>query len=174
MFTGYKPSNSLNKSINSQMTKGSANVSQLESLQREVDNYTRKLEQEKRRRFGIDETLVMVTEEHHKHTEKLKELKKKSQSSSAFKLHVEIKNLENQLKQAVAVYDETVSQNNALKASIDQLRKEKKNFLDVYKGLCEEEKKYEAEILKKYNENMKKVEENHKVQKDIEELKRKN
>ena len=50
-------------------------------------------------------------------------MKKKSQSSSAFKLHVEIKNLENQLKQAIAIYDETVSQNNSLKSSIDQLRK---------------------------------------------------
>ena len=29
MYTGYKPSSSLNKSINSQQTKGSGNVSQL-------------------------------------------------------------------------------------------------------------------------------------------------
>ena len=44
MYTGYKPSNSMAKSISSTVTKQSLiNESQLEALQREVDNYTRKL-----------------------------------------------------------------------------------------------------------------------------------
>lgn len=51
MYTGYKSNVSINKSMSSVNTRtiGGLAETQLESLQREVDNYTRKLEQEKRR-----------------------------------------------------------------------------------------------------------------------------
>ena len=52
-------------------------------------------------------------------------MKKKCQSISAFKLHVEIKNHENQ-QQAIAIYDETV----LLKASIDQLKKKREKNIN--------------------------------------------
>lgn len=43
MYTGYKGNTSVNKSMSSVNTRTLGGESQLEGLQREVDNYTRKL-----------------------------------------------------------------------------------------------------------------------------------
>lgn len=58
MYTGFKTSNSVNKSI----TTIDPTETQLETLQREVDNYTRKLEQEKRKFFSVQDSLKSVNE----------------------------------------------------------------------------------------------------------------
>lgn len=57
MYTGFKPNSSVSKSIISV----DPTETQLETLQREVDNYTRKLEQEKRKYFSIQDHLKNVT-----------------------------------------------------------------------------------------------------------------
>lgn len=71
MYTGFKPSASLAKTI----TPGLAET-QLETLQREVDTYTRKLEQEKKKYFSIQDTYKLVSEEHEREKAKLDELKR--------------------------------------------------------------------------------------------------
>jgi len=45
------------------------------TLQKEVDNYTRKVEHEKRRLFALEETYNMVSREHELKKEKVTELK---------------------------------------------------------------------------------------------------
>ena len=71
MYTGFKPNTSVTKTVVSGLGE-----SQLETLQREVDNYTRKLEQEKKKYFSIQDTHKMVTEEYEKEKAHLNELKK--------------------------------------------------------------------------------------------------
>lgn len=72
MYPGFKANTSVSKSI----TSVDPTETQLETLQREVDNYTRKLEQEKRKFFSIQDYLKNITEEHDKEKGKLNELKK--------------------------------------------------------------------------------------------------
>lgn len=62
MYTGYKGNTSINKSMSSVNTRVLGGESQLETLQREVDNYTRKLEQEKRRYASTQDTYEAVWE----------------------------------------------------------------------------------------------------------------
>ena len=50
MYTGFKANTSANKTVVSREAE-----TQLETLQREVDNYTRKLEQEKKKYFTIQD-----------------------------------------------------------------------------------------------------------------------
>lgn len=50
-------------------------------------------------------------------------------------LHAKIKNLEANLDKAINVYDDTLAQNNKLKADIDMLRREKKNFIQIHASL---------------------------------------
>lgn len=50
MYTGFKANTSASKTIMSRESE-----TQLETLQREVDNYTRKLEQEKKKYFSIQD-----------------------------------------------------------------------------------------------------------------------
>jgi hypothetical protein len=57
MYTGFKANTSINKSVTSGL-----NETQLESLQREVDTYTRKLEQEKRKYFSIQDNHKSILE----------------------------------------------------------------------------------------------------------------
>lgn len=72
MYTGFKTNNSINKSL----VSVDPTESQLETLQREVDNYTRKLEQEKRKFFSIQDSLKNITDDYEKEKGKLNELKK--------------------------------------------------------------------------------------------------
>ena len=60
MYQGFKPNQSTTKTVASI----DPTETQLETLQREVDNYTRKLEQEKRKYFGIQDSLKNITEEY--------------------------------------------------------------------------------------------------------------
>ena len=71
MYTGFKANTSANKTVVSREAE-----TQLETLQREVDNYTRKLEQEKKKYFTIQDEYKTVNAEFEKEKEKLNELKK--------------------------------------------------------------------------------------------------
>ncbi len=44
-------------------------------------------------------------------------------------MQAKVKNIEASLGKAISLYDDTVAGNNQLKASIDMLRREKKNFI---------------------------------------------
>jgi len=83
-------------------TKSILTESHITSLQREVDNYTRKLEQEKRRLFAIEETYSIVSKEYREHKCKLLELQKVQNTTETKLLQAKVKNMENELEQAVS------------------------------------------------------------------------
>lgn len=66
MYTGFKPNTSVSKTMVSGLGE-----TQLETLQREVDTYTRKLEQEKKKYFTIQDTHKIVSEEYQKEKARL-------------------------------------------------------------------------------------------------------
>lgn len=51
MYTGYKVNT--NKSISSIQTKRGLSETKVESLQKEIDHYTRRIEQEKRKHASV-------------------------------------------------------------------------------------------------------------------------
>lgn len=144
MYTGFKPNTSITKSI----TPGLGET-HLESLQREVDSYTRKLEQEKKKYFSIEDTHKLVSEEYMREKAKLDELKKESSKAQSVQIQAKIRNLEAGLEKAVSVFDETVAQNTRLKGEIDMLRREKKNYIESQVILDEQIKVHEEQIGKK-------------------------
>ena len=79
-----------------------------------------------------------MQKEYEAEKERLDQMKKQSSQSETSHLHTKIKSLEANLDKAVNVYDETISQNNKLKAEIDMLRREKKNFKEIYSSLEEQ------------------------------------
>ena len=74
-------STTMAKSINFSMSSAAGKSLLMEphivTLQKEVDNYTRKVEHEKRRLFGLEETYNMVQREHELKKERVMDLKQK-------------------------------------------------------------------------------------------------
>ena len=138
MYTGFKGNTSVNKSV----TGVDPTETQLETLQREVDNYTRKLQQQKRKFFGIQDNLKTVTEEYDKEKSKLNELKKENSKANNVMLQAKVKNLEANLDKAISTFNDTVANNNKLKNEIDMLRREKKNYLEMLSSLEEQISRY--------------------------------
>ena len=60
-------------------------------------------------------------------------------------LQAKVKNLEANLDKAISTYNDTVAHNNKLKADIDMLRREKKNYIEMFHSLEEQIKKHETE-----------------------------
>ena len=145
MYTGFKGNTSVNKSV----TGVDPTETQLETLQREVDNYTRKLQQQKRKFFGIQDNLKTVTEEYDKEKSKLNELKKENSKANNVMLQAKVKNLEANLDKAISTFNDTVANNNKLKNEIDMLRREKKNYLEMLSSLEEQISRYENESQQK-------------------------
>lgn len=73
--------------------------------------------------------------EYEEEKRKLDNIKKASNQSETSHLHTTIRNLEANLEKGVKLYDETMAQNAKLKAEIDTLRREKKNFREIYSSL---------------------------------------
>jgi hypothetical protein len=111
--------------------------SEIQRLQREVDNYTRKYEQEKRRLFGIEETYNLVYKEHHERQKKVQDLTAPGKNQDK-KLLNQIKTWENQLELAVTKYNEVLAANKKLRGEVDVLRRERGTFLRVYKNMAGE------------------------------------
>lgn len=81
--------------------------------------------------------------------EKLDQFKKDSANSETSMLHAKIKNLQANLEKAINIYDDTLAQNNKLKAQIDMLRREKKNFIQIHASLEDQIRKSEEESAKR-------------------------
>jgi uncharacterized coiled-coil DUF342 family protein len=64
-------------------------------------------------------------------------------------LQAKVKNLEANLDKAISTYNDTVAHNNKLKADIDMLRREKRNYTEMLASLEEQITKYEAETQEK-------------------------
>lgn len=92
MYTGFKPNTSISKTITSGLGE-----TQLETLQREVDNYTRRLEQEKKKYFSVQDSYKIVSEEYQKEKVKLDQFKKESTKAHNIIAQSKVKNLESDL-----------------------------------------------------------------------------
>lgn len=108
------------------------------TLQKEVDNYTRKVEHEKRRLFSLEESLSMVHRELELKNERIIELKQKQHDTSTKLTEAKVKNLRAKIEKAQSKFNETQADNQRLKESINSLRKERVLHLDVCRKLGEE------------------------------------
>ncbi|EGR30549.1 hypothetical protein IMG5_129680 [Ichthyophthirius multifiliis] len=165
MYTGYEPShNQSQRNMNLTLATNEKSILQepiIVSMQKEVDNYTRKLEQEKRRLFGLDETYNIVLKEYKQKIQSIKELKQKSHNTETKLMESQIKNQQAKIEKVLGKHNETQSANQDLQEQINQLRKERVLHLEVCKKLEEDiirispkkadENKPKFEILKTTN-----------------------
>lgn len=77
------------------------------------------------------------------------ELKKSNATGEITALYSKIKSLEGTLDKSVSLYDDTLAENNKLRAEIDRLRRDKKNYREIHKNLEEKIKKTDLETSKK-------------------------
>lgn len=97
MYFGYNTLN-LTKSVSQSQLLGRSLLTepQTVSMQKEVDTYTRKLEQEKRRLYSIEENWDIVRKEYNEKKLHIQALKKQSQKDSQKKrLSSEVKIMAN-------------------------------------------------------------------------------
>ena len=133
MYTGYKLNT--HKSISSINTRRGSSETKAETLQKEIDVYTRKIEQEKRKYVTVQEDYQAVMRDFEEERTNLDGMKKANAEGEIVTLQARLKMLEGSLEKSVSFYDETLASNNKLKVEIDRLRREKKNFKDVQKKL---------------------------------------
>lgn len=77
------------------------------------------------------------------------ELKRTNATGEITALYAKIKSLEGTLEKSVSVYDDTLAENNKLKAEIDRLRRDKKNYKEIHRNLEEQIKRADLESTKK-------------------------
>ncbi|EAR84486.1 outer dynein arm protein (macronuclear) [Tetrahymena thermophila SB210] len=179
MYTGYQGYNnhstkSLNYSIASAAGRSLLSEPHIVTLQKEVDNYTRRVEHEKRRLFSLEETYNMVKREHQQKKEKITELKQKQNNTSTKLIEAKIKNLRARIEQAQAKYNETQAENQKLKEQINSLRKERVLHLDVCRKLGEEVEKASKLTREIIDQNEEKINKTNIIQSEIIMLRNKN
>ena len=119
-------------------------TSEVARLQDQADAFTRKIELERRR--GVDlETQIRKTKE------KIDEQRRKMGGVDAaredtVKTQRQIKILENRLDKALAKHNEALAKNKQLKLTVDDLRKERLVFDDIYEKLQHELKEKKLEM----------------------------
>ena len=119
-------------------------TSEVARLQDQADAFTRKIEMERRR--GVDlEAQIRKTKE------KIDEQRRKMGGVDAaredtVKTQRQIKILENRLDKALAKHNEALAKNKQLKLTVDDLRKERLVFDDIYEKLQHELKEKKLEM----------------------------
>ena len=120
-----------------------AATAQIAKLQDQADMFTRKTELEKRRVAELDKQISMMNQ-------KIMEQRKKMGGINAARennqqIQKQIKILENRLEKALVKYNEAIASNKNLREQIDNLRRERLVFDQIYKKLEHElqEKKLE-------------------------------
>lgn len=104
-------------------------------LHKEIESYTRKFEEEKRKLFRAQENQREIMNDYQSQMSDLEALKTKKYQTEISTLNARIKSLETNLEKGISTYNEALSRNNSLKTEIDELRKEKKNQIEAYKAL---------------------------------------
>ena len=104
-------------------------------FEREIDNYTRMLEQDKRRFFRLQENRNEVLKDHAQKTKELDSLKSRAFKTETMKLQAEQKILERELNQTINSYNDVLALNKSFKAEIEELRKEKLNQKEAQRRL---------------------------------------
>jgi hypothetical protein len=106
-------------------------------LQRDLDSYTRKLEQEKRRLFSLEESHNIVLREY---KDRKNKMDKMTSPNKIEKRNTDIlsSNLQNQLEQSLTKYNEILAANQKLRAEIDVVRRERVTYENVRSNMGEE------------------------------------
>jgi chromosome segregation ATPase len=134
-------------------SNSSAAAAQIAKLQDQADTYTRKIEMEKRRIEELDKQIESMEKNI------LEQRKKMGGVNAAKENHTQItkqiKILENRLEKALQKFNEALAHNKQLRETIDNLRRERVVFDQIYKKLERElaEKRAEmAEIIDAAND----------------------
>lgn len=127
-------------------------------FEREIDNYTRMLEQDKRRFFRLQENRSEVIKEYSQKTKELDTLKSKQFKTETLKKKGEMKILERELNQTINSYNDVLAVNKNFKGEIEELRKEKLNQKEALRRLTLKIEELNAAIVEKENEMLEKKE----------------
>lgn len=127
-------------------------------FEREIDNYTRMLEQDKRRFFRLQENRSEVIKEYSQKTKELDTLKSKQFKTETLKKKGEMKILERELNQTINAYNDVLAVNKNFKGEIEELRKEKLNQKEALRRLTLKIEELNAVIAEKENEILEKKE----------------
>jgi chromosome segregation ATPase len=134
-------------------SNSSAAAAQIAKLQDQADTYTRKIEMEKRRIDELDKQIAIMQKN-------ILEQRKKMGGVNAAKdnhaqIQKQIKILENRLDKALVKFNEALAHNKQLRETIDNLRRERVVFDQIYKKLereLAEKRKDMAQIIDAANE----------------------
>lgn len=158
MYKSYNLSNSSLSHIKStqdntiNVSMLSLHETQAESIQREIDNYTAKLEQQKRKFFSIQDTYKETLKEYDQYKQTLQESKRLSQTSDSTMSQAKAKTLKGNFDKMRVAYDETIAYNYKLKAEIDKLRRDKKLLMNMQNTYVEDIEKKENIFREKQQE----------------------
>lgn len=134
------------------------NESTNQLFEREIDNYTRMLEQDKRRFFRLQENRSEVIKEYSQKTKELDTLKSKQFKTETLKKKGEMKILERELNQTINAYNDVLAVNKGFKGEIEELRKEKLNQKEALRRLTLKIEELNAAIAEKESEMAEKKE----------------
>eukprot|EP01052_Picozoa_sp_SAG31_P030701 SAG31_NODE_3171_length_4590_cov_5.721443_6_plen_279_part_00 len=134
-------------------SNSSAAAAQIAKLQDQADTYTRKIEMEKRRIDELDKQIAIMQKN-------ILEQRKKMGGVNAAKdnhaqIQKQIKILENRLDKALVKFNEALAHNKQLRETIDNLRRERVVFDQIYKKLereLAEKRKEMASIIEAAND----------------------
>jgi chromosome segregation ATPase len=143
-------------------------------IEREIDNYTRMLEQDKRKFFRVQEGRNETIKEYSEKTKELENLLGREFKSETMKRRGEVKILERELEQGINSYNEVIANNKQLKADIDELRKEKLNQKEAMRRLTLRLADHQTLIAQKQEEITSKKEHIQLAKQDILKLKMQN
>jgi ABC-type hemin transport system substrate-binding protein len=121
-------------------------------FEREIDNYTRMLEQDKRRFFRLQENGSEVLRDHAQKAKELDALKSRAFKTETMKRQGELKILERELNQTINSYNDVLALNKSFKAEIEELRKEKLNQKEALRRLTLRIEELNALVAGKHGE----------------------
>ena len=117
-------------------------------LQDEADSYTRKIELERRRVEELEKTIGVLTMKAMEQRKRMGGVN--SAKESSVQVAKQVKVLENRLDKALVKFNEALAHNKSLRATIDNLRRERVVFDQIYKKLereLHERKKEMANVI---------------------------
>lgn len=142
---------------------------QISRLQDQGDQYTRKIELERRRMEELDKTIKTLQEKILSQRQKMGGVNSSKESNQQIARHIQV--LENRLDKALVKHNEAVAFNKKLRKGIDNLRRERVIFDGIYKKLERELHEKKREMARIIDESNKAYEAREKAQREMEKLK---
>ena len=128
----------------SSLPSNSAVTTQISKLQDQADVFTRKIEIEKRRVAELDKQISKMNDRIMLQRTKMGGINAARENN--LQIQKQIKILENRLEKALVKYNESIAHNKQLRESIDNLRRERIVFDQIYKKLEKELRRKEKEM----------------------------